>query len=101
LASSFSNWPNPFNPGYEATTIGFVLEEEAHVDIEIFTITGELVKTIATGVHSPAGAHDDHAWTGLNNSGHVVIPGTYLCRVTARYSSGRVEDVKRKVAVIR
>ncbi|MFH1314564.1 MAG: right-handed parallel beta-helix repeat-containing protein [Candidatus Eisenbacteria bacterium] len=101
LAGSFSNWPNPFNPDREVTTIGFVLAHDAEVDIEIFTITGELVKTVAAGAYRPAGAHEQDIWTGLNDSGHKVLPGTYFCRVTARYASGNAEEVKRKVAIIR
>jgi hypothetical protein len=101
LARSFSNWPNPFNPDRETTTIGFVIAQDAEVDIEIFTITGELVKTVATGAYRSAGAYEQDIWTGLNDLGHTVLPGTYFCRVTARYTSGNSEDVKRKVAVIR
>jgi hypothetical protein len=101
LASSFTNWPNPFNSTREVTTIGFVLTEDADVDIEVFTITGELVRTIVSSARRSAGAYDKDTWAGLNDSGITVIPGTYYCRITARYTSGRVEDVKRKVAVVR
>jgi hypothetical protein len=102
LSNSFVNWPNPFNPAGETTTIGFVLGEDAHVDIEIFTITGELVKKVCTNSFRSAGPHDQQdTWDGSDNSGHSVQPGTYFCRITARYGSGRTEDARRKVAVTR
>jgi hypothetical protein len=102
LANSFVNWPNPFNPAKEATNIGFILAEDAHVDIEVFTITGELVATITSGSLRSEGPHDDEdTWGGLNDAGQTVQPGTYLCRITARYLSGHREEVTRKLAVIR
>ena len=102
LATSFTNYPNPFNPARgEETTIGFYITESARVDIEIFTITGELVRKVASNSERSDGAHQEDKWTGLNADGLGVLPGTYLCRITATYASGRVESCKRKVMVIR
>ena len=39
----FQNYPNPFNP---STTISYSLKEPAEVRIKLYTITGELLKTI-------------------------------------------------------
>jgi hypothetical protein len=102
LASSFVNWPNPFNPKSEMTNIGFILAEDAYVDIEIFTLTGDLVASVAADSFRGAGPHyDEDTWAGLNGAGHIVQPGTYFCRITARYGSGRTEEVRRKLAVMR
>jgi hypothetical protein len=102
LAGSFTNYPNPFNPARgEETTIGFYINESARVDIEIFTITGDLVKKVAWNSEKSEGAHQEDTWAGLNAEGLGVLPGTYLCRITATYASGRVESYRRKVMVIR
>jgi hypothetical protein len=101
LANSFTNWPNPFNPNHQTTTIGYVLKEQADVDIEVFTLTGDLVRRVASGSYRPAGANALDLWDGRNDSGDTVIPGTYLCRVTARYASGGSEAARRLVAVVR
>jgi len=102
LADSFTNYPNPFNPARgEETTIGFYITESARVDIEIFTITGDLVKKVVSNSERPQGAYHEDAWAGLNAEGLGVLPGTYLCRITAAYASGRVESCRRKVMVIR
>jgi hypothetical protein len=37
------NYPNPFNP---ATTIDFSLPKSAHVTVEVYAITGQLVTTL-------------------------------------------------------
>jgi len=71
------------------------------VDIEIFTITGDLVKKVAYDSERSQGAHQEDTWAGLNAENLAVLPGTYLCRITAAYASGRVESCRRKVMVIR
>ena len=58
LGGSFTNYPNPFNPNRDgSTTISYVLDRDATVDIEMFTITGEAVKEIAIGALVPAGVN--------------------------------------------
>lgn len=102
LEESFTNYPNPFFPSRgQMTTIGYVLPEEARVDIAIFSITGELVKTIAAQAVRAGGSHQVDCWNGLNDGGREVVSGTYFCRITAHYASGKTESFKRKVAVIR
>jgi len=101
LENSFTNYPNPFNPGREPTIIGFTLVEDAYIDIEVFTITGEAVKEITMNSFRPADSYTDDDWDGKTDGGLDVISGTYFCRITARYVSGRSESFRRKIAVIR
>lgn len=102
LAGSFSNYPNPFFPGRgEQTRIAFVLSENARIDLEIFTITGDLVVRIAEDSYRVADSYNDDMWSGTNTDGTAVAPGTYICRITARYDSGETETCRRKIAVIR
>ena len=101
LESSFVNYPNPFNPADGPTTFVYALSQEAKIDIELFTITGEAVKTILTGVLQSEGVYQDNTWSGNNGLGYMVVPGTYLCRITANYTDGTTETFLRKVAVIR
>ncbi len=102
LEESFANYPNPFNPHVDgATTITYVLTEAAKVDIEIFSITGALVKAVVIDGTRGAGTHQEDVWAGANDVGRMVIPGTYFCRITARYVSGHEETVRRKIAVVR
>ncbi len=102
LETSFTNYPNPFNPANgDVTTIGFVLTEDATVDIDIFTLTGESVCRITSQSQRGAGAYQIDTWAGLNGDSRAVQPGVYYCRITATYGSGRVDTFRRKIAVIR
>ncbi|MEW6051765.1 MAG: right-handed parallel beta-helix repeat-containing protein [Candidatus Zixiibacteriota bacterium] len=102
LGASFTNYPNPFNPARnEATTIGFVLNEAATIDIDIFTVTGEPVTNVVRHEFRAAGAYQSDSWGGNNGVGRTVQPGVYFCRITATYETGRIESFRRKIAVVR
>jgi len=101
LEQSFTNYPNPFNPADRETIIGFTLNEDAYIDIEIYAITGRAVREIAINSFRTADSYNEDTWGGDNDGGLDVVPGTYFCRITARYVSGRSESIKRKIAVIR
>ncbi|MHA1859187.1 MAG: hypothetical protein ACTSUU_07050, partial [Candidatus Thorarchaeota archaeon] len=105
LKRSLTNYPNPFRPE-DGTTIAYVLNQDAYVDIKIFTITGERVRRLVVNAYREAGSYPEDGgisdvWDGRNDDGRAVLPGTYLLRLTARYASGETEEVLRKVAVIR
>ena len=67
------NYPNPFN---NETTIEYQLPSNCHVDIRIFSITGELVKVLIEG-KQPAGYHEVR-WNTKNEKGEFVAGGVYL-----------------------
>jgi hypothetical protein len=84
------NFPNPFNP---ETWIPFELSKDANVNIEIYDMTGRLVRKIDLG-YCPAGSYVDRSaaayWNGRNFSGERVASGTYFYRlVTGKRSAVR------------
>ncbi len=72
------NYPNPFNP---STTIPFELTVQGHVRLEIFRMTGELVRTLVDA-ELPAG-RQSVIWDGRDADGRRVASGSYLCRLEA------------------
>jgi hypothetical protein len=83
LESSFSNYPNPFEPPEEVTHITYNLESESSVVIEIFTLVGDLVwsREFGSGAEeSTAGLHEIE-WDGRNERGEIVRNGVYICRI--------------------
>ncbi|MDZ7268865.1 MAG: right-handed parallel beta-helix repeat-containing protein [candidate division KSB1 bacterium] len=79
------NFPNPFSAAGGAggnqtgTRIAFDLREAAEVNIVIFNLLGQKVKTL-TDTLTPAGRHV-LMWDGRGSSGEALAAGTYLCRM--------------------
>ncbi len=72
----FQNYPNPFNP---VTTIEYKLPRSGRVEIRIFNVTGQLIKSMDFKSQEP-GAHKIE-WNGKDNRGRVVSSGLYLYQV--------------------
>jgi len=83
-----ANYPNPFNP---ETWIPFELAEDTKVKIQIYDVSGRLIRTLDLG-HRDAGHYLDRStaahWDGRNSSGEGVASGVYLFRLTAGGFSG-------------
>lgn len=73
------NAPNPFNP---TTSISFEIGRSGPVRLEIFDVSGRLVKTLAGGQHFPAG-RNRVMWDGTNDDGQPVASGVYWYRLRA------------------
>ncbi len=70
------NYPNPFNP---STNVQFGLKETGKVQIKIYNIKGELVKTVVDEVIQ-AGNHQ-FTWHGVDNKGKAVGSGVYFIKM--------------------
>ncbi len=71
------NFPNPFNPD---TMIKFALDEDSPVQLTIYNIKGEKIKTIFEG-SVPADIIQTAYWNGKDKSGKDVATGVYLYRL--------------------
>jgi len=74
----YQNYPNPFNPG---TNISFYLGERSQVELTIYNLLGEKVKTVINS-DLAAGSHSI-TWDGTNQSGSTVASGIYFYKLTA------------------
>ena len=72
------NYPNPFNP---TTNIRFSLPETNDVTLEIYDLTGRLIRSLVSG-QVEAGVHT-MTWDGQDASGVQVASGVYLYRIQA------------------
>jgi hypothetical protein len=82
--------PNPFNP---ATTIRFNVKEASVVDLGIYNILGQRVRTLFAGELS-AGEHTE-IWDGRDDLHVDLPPGIYFVRITQR----NVTESRRVVLV--
>ncbi|MCF7918801.1 MAG: PKD domain-containing protein [Candidatus Cloacimonetes bacterium] len=67
------NYPNPFNP---TTTISYYLPEDALVELTIYNVKGQKIKTLEHG-NQPEGNHSV-IWNGNNAAGKTVSSGIYF-----------------------
>ncbi|RQW07723.1 MAG: T9SS C-terminal target domain-containing protein, partial [Calditrichaeota bacterium] len=74
----FQNYPNPFNP---ETTIKYSLPEENNVELVVYNLLGQKVKTLVLQ-RQRAGYHSI-AWDGRNDNGAEAGAGVYVYRLKA------------------
>jgi Tol biopolymer transport system component len=79
------NHPNPFNP---STTVEYSISEDAHIDLAIFNVKGQLVRTLENGLKK---RHNYRiVWDGKSDKGEDVASGTYFLRLkTDRFTQTR------------
>jgi hypothetical protein len=82
------NYPNPFNP---QTTISYYLPKRSNVDLCIYNIIGQKVKTLLDGFQTAG--FQSVTWDGTNRNGEQVASGIYFYRVKTDYS----EETKKMV----
>lgn len=76
------NYPNPFNP---TTTIEYTIGSfddgsfGKHVQLEIYNVLGQLVRTLVDGERSPGSYREE--WDATNTSGQRISSGVYLYRL--------------------
>ncbi len=74
-------YPNPFNP---STTIQYSVSARQHTTVEIFSISGQHIRTLVDETLNP-GNHTK-IWDGKDDNGHPVSSGLYLARTVSGQS---------------
>ncbi|MBI90072.1 MAG: hypothetical protein CMG60_08295, partial [Candidatus Marinimicrobia bacterium] len=67
------NYPNPFNP---TTNISFELFKDSDINIQIFDVSGKMVKDLVSGFHN-TGSHTIQ-WNAKDENGKTLSAGLYL-----------------------
>ena len=90
------NYPNPFNP---ETWIPYRLNQDEEVSIQIYSLSGRLVRTLTLGKKAAGNyvsRHNAAYWDGNNGAGEAVASGVYFYVIRA----GKFEAARR-MAVLR
>jgi len=85
------NYPNPFNP---VTTIAFYLPHSADVQLEIYDLLGQKIRTLLKG-RKIAGRHEVK-WDGKDGGGREVASGVYVYQLK---TEGIIQN--RKMVLLR
>ena len=80
------SYPNPFNV---QTTLRFVLGQEKLIELIIYDILGQYLRTVASG-HFSAGSHQIN-WDGRDGRGRALTSGIYFYQLE---SHNRLETHK-------
>ena len=81
------NYPNPFNP---ETKIVFSIPEDSKVNLSIYNIKGQKVKTLING-NQEKGFHNI-IWNSKDNNGKSVASGVYFYKFDV---NGKTKGVKK------
>ena len=72
----YQNYPNPFN---NTTTIRFDLQSDSHVDLIIYDVLGNKIKTLVNKII--LSGQKSIQWNGMNNIGENVSSGIYFYKI--------------------
>jgi hypothetical protein len=94
--SLLMNYPNPLNP---ETWIPYELAAASDVQIEIYSLTGQLIRILDLGYRQPGfytTKEDAAHWDGRNEAGEEVASGVYFYTIRAGdFSATRRVAVRR------
>ncbi|MFN2456644.1 MAG: type IX secretion system sortase PorU [Chitinophagaceae bacterium] len=95
------NYPNPFTT---TTTFWFEHNKPAadlQVKVEIFTVTGKLVKTLRQTINNKGNRSSDVVWDGRDEYGDKVGRGIYLYRLGVHGADGKKAEKLERLVIIR
>lgn len=94
------NYPNPFT-----TSTQFYFEENQccqvlDVQVQIFTVSGKLVKNIDEFVHTEGFRSDPIQWDGRDDFGDKIGRGVYIYRIKVKTSEGATAEKYEKLVIL-
>ena len=75
----YASSPNPFGSG--GVFITYWLQTDARVDIEVYDVSGEKVRSLEP--FAGKAGNNETFWDGKNHSGALVASGVYIYRIRA------------------
>ena len=83
------NYPNPFKPSSEQTTINYTLTKDSDIRIYIYDLARRLVYSQAytAGVNGGKLGENEITWNGKDTFSEIVANGVYVYLIT---SDGKV-----------
>lgn len=95
------NYPNPFT-----TKTQFFFEQNQccqnlDIQVQIFTVSGRIVKTINTTEYAEGYRSDGIDWDGLDDYGDQIGKGVYVYRVKVRNANGEIADKYEKLVILK
>jgi len=88
------NYPNPFT-----TNTNFQFEhqlsgQDLQIMVQIFTVSGKLVKTIEKDIFADGFRVTDVNWNGMDDYGDRLARGVYLYKIKVKATNAKDEDIR-------
>lgn len=95
------NYPNPFT-----THTTFMFEHNRpfvpmDVQVQVFTVSGKLIKTLSTKITPTGYRSDDIEWNGLDDFGDKIGKGIYVYKLRIQTNDGDYADKFEKLVILR
>ncbi|MEO0312543.1 MAG: hypothetical protein RIQ89_2200 [Bacteroidota bacterium] len=95
------NWPNPFT-----TNTRFMFEHNKPcvplvAQVQIYTISGKLIKTIRENIQTTGFRDDSMTWDGLDDYGNKIGRGVYVYKLSVRTDDGESADKIEKLVILK
>jgi len=94
------NYPNPFTTNTSFYFMHNQAGSDMQVLIQIFTVSGRLIKTIETQINPTGYLSDPIAWNGLDDFGDKIGKGVYVYKVKVRNSAGQTAEKYNKLLIL-
>ena len=94
------NYPNPFTTKTQFWFEHNRPEQNLQVRIQIFTLTGKVVKTIKQTINDAGNRSSEVEWDGRDEFGDKLGRGVYLYRLTVITPEGRKKEKIEKLVIL-
>jgi hypothetical protein len=96
------NYPNPFTTYTEFQFEHNRANQPLDVQVQVFTVSGKLVKTINTSINTGGNRVTGISWNGLDDYGDKIGKGVYVYRVKVRSPlDNAMADEYEKLVILR
>ncbi len=100
LLENVLNYPNPFVNYTEFWFNHNKPNEPLEVQVQIFTVSGKLIKTINQNVQTTGGLSRSITWNGLDDFGNKIGKGVYVYKLKAKATISNLVSEKYEKLVI-
>ncbi len=91
------NYPNPVNGSTRFhVSLGNNYSQTESIQINIFDIKGQMVKSILSTDNNGQGTFNTETWNAADENGNPLAAGVYFYTVTAQDNSGRINTIAAK-----
>jgi flagellar hook assembly protein FlgD len=94
------NYPNPFTTN---TTFHFdhnKAGEPIMVQVQVFTVSGKLIKTLQKETVTSGNHFDEINWDGRDDFGDNIGKGVYIYKVKVKSNSGKSAEEYQKMVIL-